>query len=148
MRTRRKDGGAEQAAMTGFAVGSPALMAACRIPCQQDPDYRAAHLSSLVPMNSKLISAQIQIMAAQAAIFSKETNSDWHTSIYFKGKTAGFEMFLDAEIEVVRRGRDHAQAEALRERAKNDLNKYQYFEGIAAAAAEVLGLHLISEESL
>ncbi len=99
-------------------------------------------------MNSKLINAQIQIMAAQAAIFSKETSSDWHTSIYFKGKSAGFEMFLDAGIEVVRVGRDHAQAEASRHRVDNDPRKYQYFEGIAAAATEVLGLHLISEESL
>jgi hypothetical protein len=96
-------------------------------------------------MNTTIINTHIKIMAAQAAILSESTETDPKTSVYFEGKKAGFEMLQDKNETQVVFARDHAQAEAIRHRTElSDLLKYQYFEGIAAAATEVLGLYFIN----
>ena len=93
---------------------------------------------------NNIIITQIKIMAAQAAIMSDSTEADPKTSAYFEGKKAGFEILLNKNETQTFFTRDHAQTEAMRHRTElNDPLKYQYFEGIAAAASDTLVLYLL-----
>lgn len=90
-----------------------------------------------------LINTQLKVMEAQATIMSEATESDMKTAVYFAGKAAGFRLLNDASLEKTVVSRDYAQAFAIQHRNDpTDPLKYQYFEGIAAASCEVLGLRI------
>jgi hypothetical protein len=94
-------------------------------------------------MKTQSIHTKIRKLAANAFSFGEDTFTDWPTSVYFEGKAQGFQMLIDSGVDESLRVRDLAQAESIRHwRAAKDPLKYQFFDGIAAAATEVIGLHL------
>lgn len=66
--------------------------------------------------------------------------------MHFEGKADGYRQAMNCEADEVRRLRDRACGQSICQLTENrDPYQYQFFCGVAAAATEVIGLHVTSD---
>jgi hypothetical protein len=97
----------------------------------------------LVRMKSKIINSKIRKLATIASSRAQDTSTDWFTSMHFEGKAEGYRTAVNRNVDEIRRLRDEAHTESLRQWSEvEDPYQYEYFCGVAAARSEVIGLHM------
>ena len=92
----------------------------------------------------KIINAQIRELTKMAVSLARVTSSDSSTNMHFEGKIEGYRKAVNRTPDTMRRLRDDAHAESLRQWFEvRDPWQYQYFCGVASAANDVIALHAV-----